>query len=38
VVARLAAGSALGRSLKPIYLRAPDAKPQDERVLPWARS
>jgi len=38
VVARLAAGLVPGQALKPLYLRAPDAKPQGERVLPWARS
>jgi tRNA threonylcarbamoyladenosine biosynthesis protein TsaB len=36
VVALLAARSAVGQPLKPLYLRAPDAKPQAGRVLPRA--
>ena len=38
VVALLGARSALGQPLKPLYLRAPDAKPQADRVLPRALS
>jgi tRNA threonylcarbamoyladenosine biosynthesis protein TsaB len=38
VVAQLAAEAAAGQPLKPLYLRAPDAKPQADRVLPRALS
>jgi tRNA threonylcarbamoyladenosine biosynthesis protein TsaB len=38
VVALLAAEAAAGQPLKPLYLRAPDAKPQADRVLPRALS
>jgi tRNA threonylcarbamoyladenosine biosynthesis protein TsaB len=36
VVALLAAEAAAGQPLKPLYLRAPDAKPQADRLLPRA--
>lgn len=38
VLALLAAEPAVGQPLKPLYLRAPDAKPQADRVLPRALS
>lgn len=38
VVALLAAEAAAGQPLKPLYLRAPDAKPQADRMLPRALS